>query len=1331
MKMKLLLGATACLTALLIPRAQDPGSSAEGSSSLSDSGRLISHIAFNEWKQTHGTEWRLQRDEESGFGRFLYGGSTEPIFRPNSDQEFALLAQRAVDDTLAIHGIDSATLIVDQVTLLPLGALGSSDKMSVRFHQHYQGVEVNGGFVNVLFDMKGRLLSVDSLAIPAISSMDTTPAFDAATVQEHAHQLFTADTGLPVTRIETPQLRVDRQTVGKHIEPLLVWEVDTEWSTADFGTEAYRYRIDAKTGAVVDRINLIHHDVSGNVKAMATPGTLPDISTNPETAQNMPHLRVTSSSGNATTDINGDFTITGATAPLSVTVTFDGTYVTTNDQGTTDYSLTTSLGSASGNNVLMNPSSSALYTSEANSFLWINNLRDWTRAINPSDSTCDFNATSNVNINSTCNAYYNGVSVNFYPEGGGCRATAYSTVVVHEMGHWLNDRYSSGNGSDGFGEGNADVFAMYITNQPITGEEFRPGTDIRTGLNTRQFCGDSNPGCYGQVHADGEVLGGALWKVRARLQTTHGDATGGAIADTLFNSWMNAYNDGQIRTIIETHWLTLDDDDGNINNGTPNYVDIDAGFRDQGFPGFDLPFVVISNVTDLPTTPDEIGPYTVNADLYAEINPPLAAADMFYRVNGGSFVQVPMSFVSGTSYTADIPGQTSVAKIEYYVSGEDSLGNVEAFPANAPTGTLSFFIGVETLAIFEDFESGVSGWTHSSNNGAQDDWQHSSQVGSPNGSYGQSGDPTSAYSGTNIWGNDLGQPGWNGAYQDGVDNSLRSPSIDMSAISGATLSFQRWLTIESGQWDQGNVKVNGNTVWTNPYSTDLLDSSWNEVEVDISAYADGNPAVQLEWNLVSDGNTNFGGWNIDDVKVFSLVASPPTAGFSGNPTAGPAPHTVVFSDESIGNITTWSWDFGDTATSTDQSPSHTYAVPGYYTVSLTVAGPGGSDSHTITDYIEVTGSGTVVSHFSGTPTSGYSPLTVAFTDESLGTITGWSWDFGDTGTSTTPSPSHTYNTPGTYSVSLTVTGPGGADTFTRTNYIAVEDPTPIAGFTGSPTSGLAPLPVSFIDASSGPITTYSWNFGDGGTSALQSPTHTYNTPGTFTVSLTVTGPGGTDTFTETDYISVGFAAPVAAFSGTPTLGGLPLPVDFTDSSTGTISSWTWNFGDSGSSTAQHPTHVYNTPGTFTVTLTVAGPGGSDTLVLSDYIEVTVAASAVSRNGTGVNPDIFTSTSLPILGTGWTSEVDAGSVGANGFVFVFVYAGGIPGTPTAFGELMLDPSSAWLFTDLAIAVGGTSLHDIAVPSDPAFLGGTASAQAYLNNVAPSGQLTNAIDLVLGF
>ena len=239
-------------------------------------------------------------------------------------------------------------------------------------------------------------------------------------------------------------------------------------------------------------------------------------------------------------------------------------------------------------------------------------------------------------------------------------------------------------------------------------------------------------------------------------------------------------------------------------------------------------------------------------------------------------------------------------------------------------------------------------------------------------------------------------------------------------------------------------------------------------------------------------------------------------------------------------------------------------------------------------------------------------------------------------------------------------------------------------------------------------------------------------PGTFWAHAEYSA-GAWETFIAPWTVSVP-DVPVAEFSASPLSGDEDLLVTFTDLSTGAgLSSWTWDFGDSGASTAQNPTHTYVDPGSYTVSLTVVGTSGSDMMTKTDLIEVfdVFDASFTTRNGSGVNPDVFTSTSLPILGTDWTSEVDAGSVGVGGLVFVFVYSGGIPGTPTAFGELMLDPSSSWLFTDLAIAFGGLSQHAIAVPADPVFAGGQAFAQAYLNNVAPSGQLTNAIDLELGY
>jgi hypothetical protein len=832
------------------------------------------------WRAQHGPAWRAEYEPETGFASTLWGGSAVAPFLPRDEDDCIRLAQAAVERTRALHGVDPGTLVPDRAVFLPLGLAGSSDKWTVRLRQEVQGLPVPGGSVNVLLDTTGRLLSVDAVALTGdLSGFSTLPAVSAGDALEWASGTFGSETGLPPTRVVGPELVVVPYLDGKHRTARLAWEVSIFHEAAGSPPAGWLYRVDAVRGGILESRRALHHfDVSGQVRSLATPGAAPDTPSNPETSQPMPYVRVSSAQGSAVTDVDGSFTIPGASAPLSVTLVYEGPFAATDNQAGSDYSLTTTLGSATGNVVTMNPAASAAVTAEANAFNWIGLMREWTRVVNPADATSDFLAAANVNISSTCNAYYNGVSVNFYAAGGSCVNTAYSSVVLHEMGHWLNDLYGSGNGADGFGEGNADAFSMYILDDPVVGEDFcGTGCDIRTGENTRQFCGDCCGGCYGQVHADGEVLGGALWKVRARLKAALGTAAGGLTADTLFNAWMNAYDDAQIKSIIEIHWLTLDDDDGNIDNGTPNYTHIDGGFTDQGFPGFPLPFVAFADVTELPDTTDEVGPYPVEARITAQFNPPLSTPTLRWRVNDGGWTDVPMAPLGGDRYGAVIPGQASPAKVEYYLSGSDALGNTGSYPTAGASAPLRFLIGVQTVFFSEDFESGAAGWTHGQIS-TQDDWQRSADVGLV-GAGGKSGDPTSAFSGVNIWGNDLGPDGWNGAYTDNVHNWLRSPPIDLSGAVGTRLRFQRWLTIESGLYDHARVLVDGVEVWSNPTSGDLLDSGWVETEVDIAGVADGKSDVRLEFRLESDASVVFGGWNIDDVEILSLQAgcTAPTA----------------------------------------------------------------------------------------------------------------------------------------------------------------------------------------------------------------------------------------------------------------------------------------------------------------------------------------------------------------------------------------------------------------------------------------------------------------------
>jgi len=323
------------------------------------------------------------------------------------------------------------------------------------------------------------------------------------------------------------------------------------------------------------------------------------------------------------------------------------------------------------------------------------------------------------------------------------------------------------------------------------------------------------------------------------------------------------------------------------------------------------------------------------------------------------------------------------------------------------------------------------------------------------------------------------------------------------------------------------------------------------------------------------------------------------------------------------------------ATSTKQTVNATSGI--------VVLASNDSTGHFWHNEISTTNAPPLTAEFTGSPLSGDAPLAVTFTDASSGSPTSWSWDFGDGATSTTRSPAHVYSEPGEYSVTLTISDGSSTSTRTRSSYVTVGQTLPLAAdFSGTPLTGAAPLEVSFVDNSTGNPTAWSWSFGDGTTSGDQNPVHTYTSTGTYTVTLTVTNAAGdTNTRTQSSYVSVSPPAPpTASFSASPTRGTAPLAVSFTDTSTGSPTSWTWDLGDGTTpSTEQNPTHAYAKGGTYTVTLTVTDnggatngtsksvivsePGGGITLSASGYKVKGIKTTDLTWGGaTSANVDIF-------------------------------------------------------------------------------------------------------------
>jgi PKD repeat protein/murein DD-endopeptidase MepM/ murein hydrolase activator NlpD len=155
------------------------------------------------------------------------------------------------------------------------------------------------------------------------------------------------------------------------------------------------------------------------------------------------------------------------------------------------------------------------------------------------------------------------------------------------------------------------------------------------------------------------------------------------------------------------------------------------------------------------------------------------------------------------------------------------------------------------------------------------------------------------------------------------------------------------------------------------------------------------------------------------------------------------------------------------------------------------------------------------------PVSGPAPLTVTFTDTSTSLIDTWDWHFGNGMTSTVQHPAYTYTDTGLYTVTLTVSGPTGSHTLTRTNAVTVTPPPLTANFSGVPLWGTPPMTVTLTDTSIGPsIESWAWSFGDGITSTLQHPTHVYTQTGTYTVKLSVKSSNEEDSLMVPNYIRV-------------------------------------------------------------------------------------------------------------------------------------------------------------------------------------------------------------------
>jgi PKD repeat protein len=392
----------------------------------------------------------------------------------------------------------------------------------------------------------------------------------------------------------------------------------------------------------------------------------------------------------------------------------------------------------------------------------------------------------------------------------------------------------------------------------------------------------------------------------------------------------------------------------------------------------------------------------------------------------------------------------------------------------------------------------------------------------------------------------------------------------------------------------------------------------------------------------------------NQVGVFNIAPPALTARFSGAPTNICTGGTVNFTDNSLGSPITWSWNFGDPASGANnvsslQNPSHVYANPGTYTVTLTVTDAETATSTEVkTDYILVK---EVIANFSGTPASVVVGNSVTFTDLSSCSPTTWTWSFPGGSPSSyvgqTP-PAILYSTIGTYDVTLTVTKGASTDTKTLTGYINVLAPEfnmangsvttctgnfyDSGGSAGSYANSLN-LTETFYPSTPGAMVRMTFNSfstesgydylriynGTSTSATLIGTYHGTTGPGTVTAS----NASGALTFNFTSDGSVtgtGWSAsiscfsnldpPVAAFTASSTSPAMNNIITLTDQSVNTPTSWAWTitpatftFANGTTASSQSPQIQFSATGLYSVTLTVSNANGTDTEVKTDYINV--------------------------------------------------------------------------------------------------------------------------------
>lgn len=728
-----------------------------------------------------------------------------------------------------------------------------------------------------------RLLVRNQLDNPVVLAVSTLRSLDGFNVGELPTLESAAELGHNAAVAQIPDLLnfsqpqfviwagVDGATPAPHLAVEFIADAGKQGLPDE---QKWLYLTDANTGAILYAENqIMNTDVAGNVAGNATQGWAAD-ACGPEAPTGLPFARVSIGGTVAYADWNGDYVIPNAgTGQVTVTSELRGQWFNVSDQGGTIPTLTQNVTPPGPADFLHNPANSAEYLrSDVNSYYNANVVRSFVLERNPTFPTIA-NQTGfqiNVNLNSTCNAFYDGSSINFYRAGGGCNNTGFGTVVHHEYGHHLVA--VAGSGQDQYGEGFGDVMGVLITESPLLAIGFQScSTGLRNADNNMTYP------CSGEAHSCAPLLSGVVYSLRGQLLAAdpvgyYATWTGLSVNSVLLHTGSTIDNG------IGIDFLTLDDDDNNLGNGTPHYSEISGAFAPRNFIIPPLALLDITFPNGRPAYISPAGGTRMRVSVQPLSGSPQAGSGVLYYSSGGPYTQVPMEVVSPNVYDAVFPAFACETSVSYYVSARTTSNVLVTSPSDAPASTYSTVSAYGLVTAFADNFETDQGWTVQNSSGLQDGpWDRGVPVNCSRG------DPPSDYDGSGqCYLTDNSAAGGCNSDVDGGTTWLISPAINLSGTD-AVISYARWYSNTFGAAPNADTFIvyvsnnNGSswvTVETVGPNGDEADGGWYTHSFQVSDYVSPTAQVRVRFEASDLGTGSVVEAAVDAFSVTEIDCAP-------------------------------------------------------------------------------------------------------------------------------------------------------------------------------------------------------------------------------------------------------------------------------------------------------------------------------------------------------------------------------------------------------------------------------------------------------------------------